>query len=307
VDAIVIKELMCDRPKAVKGIVVYPEIDMGALESVILETGSIKAHRYALAKLPLIPKFNKENKLAIFPSSQPHNAFVWVGGLSVAGTYSIAALALRTIAANIYRNHYPINRVPFWTIDNMNKFFCFGKSIVLARMSTPKIVKDELFFVYGMEDESVERESLVLDPITSMKVDVSEYEKEVDESIFTSGQLMDLLASLRGDFKDDNAFRKYLFFQRSRQDNGGNVSHYLARLLMQHSWIDLYKNFYRLGEFDDDYKEYLGVSDEDEKAPGLELPYNNDNTEEEDEEEIAPAAVVDESTGLENLTYSVKS
>jgi hypothetical protein len=266
-DALEVRDFMCERPKIMKNVVMWPEVDIGILECSMVSSSQDQATRYVVAKLPMLPILEK-SKFALFPSSQPHNGYVWVGGSEVGGSFRLPQLALRSLTSNIYRNHYPLNRVPFWTFDSMNAHFSFGESIVLARMSTAKIVKEELAFPF---DDGVDKDKPVIFDASELKVDVSEWEKVVTEEVYTLGDIKLLSESIRKAYgENDKALKDFLFFQYSKIKKGKNPNFYLARLLKMYAMREIYEVLYKLGNFDDDFKEYNG-----EQTSSLELPIND--------------------------------
>jgi len=259
--ALVVKELVCNRPDLAKGIVNYPTVDLSIVENcvMIVKDRDSVCQRYTVTKLPLMPSLCTST-LSLFPSSQPHNGYVWVGGIRESGTYNFDKLCLRSVAANIYRNHYPINCAAYWCIDPMMAFFCYGEAIILPRLSNAKIEKEEKMFNFEAEKEEKEKDSIAFAPETLI-IDVSEYEKEsVDPNAYTIGDLTKIIASLRSQFPTDDDFREFFFLQRDRAENGNTINHFLAKLLSHYAWQDVYCVLAKLGDdFDAEFKKYMEI------------------------------------------------
>jgi len=306
VSALEVRDLICERPKVLKGVVMYPIIDLSTIESSMVSSGTEFAVRFVVAKLPIMRLFSNEKKLAFFPSSQPHNAYIWVGGFASTGSYDISLLALRTLNANIYRNHYPINKVAFFSRDPMCKHFAFDKGICLARMSTAKVKRNDLSFDFV--DDVSDNKDIVLDPIASITVDLSAFEKQIHTDTLTSGTLTDIMDNIKELCGNDKVqLKNFILYQKYREDDGCKVNHFMSKLLAAYSWSDIY-GFYELGKFDYDYKVYVEGKEDD--APGLELPMASSivipNGEEDDQDQDNKGEDDDDgSSALAGITYEV--
>jgi len=252
ISALVIKNLVCNRPDVSKGMVNYPTVDFTIIQdSIMVRSGDTNSARYTVTKLPLMPALDKA-QVSLFPSCQPHNGYIWVGAHKEAGTYAFGPLCLRSIAANIYRNHYPLNRVAFWSIDTLMPFFHFKESLILPRLSMAKVEKTEKLWNFE-DDEAVKFAPDLL------RIDVSDYENKYnDPTAFKVGDLLKVLADLRRNVGTDEDFRLFLFAQKDRQDNGNTLNIFLTKLLTNYNWQMIYHHLLNLGDdFDVDYKEYM--------------------------------------------------
>jgi len=255
VSAVVVKELTCNRPDVSKGMVNYPKIELSIIQDSVMFVGSGEnlSARYVVTKLPLMPSIQQAN-LSLFPSCQPHNGYVWVGAFKETGSYDFNVLCYRSIAANIYRNHYPINRLAFWTIDSLMSFFHFSNVLLLPRLSMAKVEKEDKIFDF--EEDNLDKKEAFASQ--SFFVDVSSFERDsADHLAYKVGDLMNILDTLRRSVGSDDDFRAFLFAQRDRMDNGNPLNHFLTKLFVSYDWQDLY-GFAKLGtNFEDDYKKYM--------------------------------------------------
>jgi len=118
VSAVVVRSLLCNRPDVAKKIVIYPEVDVSVIKTSLLATlgnGSrtssgdekkskykkkLLGQRHVIVKLPLIPKLNNP-AFSLFPTTMPHNGYVWVAPAYGEGSFDFEKLLYRGIAAYI--------------------------------------------------------------------------------------------------------------------------------------------------------------------------------------------------------------
>jgi len=277
VSALQVKNIIINKlPDVAKGQVNYPTINLDVLvNTMLLSNGRGKkattGARYTVAKLPMLPILQDE-RFSLFPSSMPHNAFVWVSRIMASGSYKFEDMAFRCIAANIYRNQYPLNRASYWTVDPMANFFSFGEGLSLPRLTIGKRVREEDPF--GFEEDEKVPKFANQDVLT---IDVSEFESEGrKESELVAVSLDALIHYIRDMLASEDQIPLFLFEQYEKWLDKKPIYSYTRDLFSAYkdSMEKLYEKFGFSG-FMDDFNDYILDRDKEKKDVKVEKVVSN--------------------------------
>jgi len=288
---IIIKNMLCDRPDVVKRSVSYPTIDLqdikNDLQNAVIISGSKKngGNRYVLSKLPLMPKLADD--LALYPSTSPHNGYVWVGSSYGTGSYDFDKLVLRSLSSNIYRNQYVLNRVNYWTIDPAVDFFHFDETLKLPKLSIGK-TKVETAPAYEFldgEERLIEQETL--------KVDVSSMiDKSIDRDCYKAGSLMTIVSFYTKSMTDQVQLKGYILAQYKRYVDGNDVHTSLRDVFKNYeNGMETVYQAFGFADFDSEYKFYVDNLEEirqqkDKKGKSSPITVSQSTQKVEDKEEL---------------------
>jgi len=265
VSMIILKNMQCDRPDVAGKTVTYPVVDLDEIKNdlknavVILGNKKSKGNRYVLSKLPLIPKL--ANDLALFPSTSPHNGYVWVGSSYGTGTYDYEKLVLRSLNANTYRNQYVLNRVNYWTLDPVVDYFHLDDAIKLPKLSIGK-TKIDNSPIYEFVDEGQK----ILDQ-EPLKIDISAMiDKVVEKDCYKAGSL-GTVVSYFSSMMDSLSLKGYILAQYGRYANGNDVHSSLRDIFVTYEGKGMETVYQAFGfsGFNEDYKFYLDSLEEQKK------------------------------------------
>jgi len=273
VSALQVKNVIISKlPDVAKGQVNYPDVNLDVLiNTMLLSKGkgkkAIAGARYTVSKLPLLPILNDE-RFSLFPSSMPHNAFVWVSRSIVSGSYKFEDMLFRCIAANIYRNQFPLNRACYWTIDPMANFFQFGEGLALPRLTVGKRVREEDSF--GFEENEVIPKFANQDVLT---INVSDFESEGR----TENQLVivghdSLIRYIREMLSSEDQIPIFLFEQYEKWLQKKPIYSYTRDLFNAYkdNMEDLFEKFGFTG-FEDNFNDYTLDRDKDKGKKNVQV------------------------------------